>query len=180
VELRRRAQGENHPMTLHALSVYGMTLTRLGRHEEAEALQKQVLTQRRQLLGDDNPLTVRSLSDYAFALTALNRYADAEPICAELFEKAKRVQIPAAAAAVYLSQYGPCLVALGRYEQAEAPLREAYQRLRETNQSKTTRMRRVLEALIQVSEHGNRSEEVTHWRAELEQARAATRPATRG
>jgi serine/threonine protein kinase len=180
VELRRRAQGENHPMTLHALSVYGMTLTRLGRHEEAEALQKQVLTQRRQLLGDDNPLTVRSLSDYAFALTALNRYADAEPICAELFEKAKRVQIPAAAAAVYLSQYGPCLVALGRYEQAEAPLREAYQRLRETNQSKTTRMRRVLEALIQVSEHGNRSEEVTHWRAELEQARATTRPATRG
>ena len=81
-----------------------------------------------------------------------------------------------------MAWHGPCLVRLGRFQEAEAPLREAYTRLRDTDQASSGPMRQVLGALATVCEKSNRADEAEKWRAELRAMPAAqptTNPSTR-
>jgi tetratricopeptide (TPR) repeat protein len=176
LELRRRVQGNDHPMTIQALDIYGLALERLGRNEEAAICEEQALEQRRRVLGNNHPQTLESLNHCADTLRVLGRHDEAEPLAAELYQKAGQVQVSPQKAAGYLAVYGPCLVRVGKYEQAEAPLREAYRRLVETRQTSGGPMRRVLEGLVALCEHANRSDEAEQWRQQL---RAIPPPASK-
>jgi hypothetical protein len=104
---------------------------------------------------------------------------EAEPLLKELYETAQQVQLNPRSAAGFTSFYGPCLAQLGRYSDAEAPLREAYARMRVTQQEKRERTRIIAQALAEVCEHTDRRDEAARWRAELQSLAAATRPVSR-
>jgi hypothetical protein len=86
--------------------------------------------------------------------------------------------MPPAQVAVATAWYGPCLAKLGKHKEAEAPLRDAYQRLGETNQRGGTPMHFVLGALADVCEQTGRADEAAKYRAELRAHPPATGPTT--
>jgi hypothetical protein len=76
----RRNRGEDHPLTLMALSQYAMRLDGLGRPEEAEPLLCEVYERRKEALGAENLDTLEALDSYTHLLNKLGRHSQAEPL----------------------------------------------------------------------------------------------------
>ncbi len=178
LDRRRRVFGEDHRLTLSSLNNYANVLRALGRAAEAEPFAREAFEKYRQSLGEEHPDTMVVMNNYATTLTAQERHSEAEPLYAKLYETGPRAQIPPARAALYLAEYGPCLVRLKKYEQAEAPLREAYRRIRETNQGTHPKMREVLIALAEMCDHTNRADQAKSFRVELAAIQSPPSPAT--
>jgi tetratricopeptide (TPR) repeat protein len=184
VERCRRVLGEAHPQTLSCLNNYASMLSAQRRYSEAEPLQKDLLAAMRRVRGADHPNAIFATYSYATTLQALGRFDEAAPLFGEVYERSPHVQIPPQRAASLMASYGPVLVRLKQYQQAEAPLREAYRRLRETNQAQGAKMRDIVAGLAIVCERTDRSEEALQWRRELQTLRGASsgpasEPATR-
>ncbi len=102
------------------------TYVRLGRHEQALALQLSALATRKRLLGDEHPETLRSQGVIADQYRGLGRNAEAEPLYLEVLEKRRRVlgeEHPDTITSI--TSYGNTLAAKGSYAEAEPLLREA-------------------------------------------------------
>src|SRR4029079_3455818 len=87
-------------------------------------------------------------------------------------------RIPASQADPLIARYGLCLTQLAKYEQADAPLRNAYQRLRDSSPQSDPVLQSVIAALADVCRHTGRPDEATGWESELAQRRASTRAST--
>ncbi|MFC1573034.1 tetratricopeptide repeat protein [Candidatus Eisenbacteria bacterium] len=91
VNLRRRVHGPEHPEVLEAMEVYADLLSRQGKHHDAEAIFRDVLTVRRSSLGEDDPETIMAQENIAVILEAQGRYEDAERITREVLERRREV-----------------------------------------------------------------------------------------
>ncbi len=175
LRLQRRLLGDDHPSTLICMNNLAGVLQSLKKLPESEALMREALDRRRRVLGENHQDTLASISNLINLLSEQRRFADAEPLAEELYWRVAEVELPPRHAAIFVARYGVCLVKLGKYVQAEKPLRDAYERLRQTQQVKSAAMRDVITALAEVCRHTARPEEAEKWRAQLE---ATTLPAT--
>ena len=57
-----------------------ITLGELGKHAEAEAMEREVLAARREVLGPRHPDTLATMGNLADTLRALGKHAEAEAI----------------------------------------------------------------------------------------------------
>jgi tetratricopeptide (TPR) repeat protein len=160
-----RSLGDEHRDTLFAILEMGLLRRDEGKLAEAESYLRQALDGCRRVARHTDGDYLAMLGALGSLLESQQKYSEAEPLYAELYENAARAQIGAARAARHMSHYGPCLVRLARYEQAEPPLREAYKRLKQTEQYNHERMRVVVEALGELCEKTNRPDEASGWRA---------------
>lgn len=62
VEARAKVLGPEHPHTLAIVNNLGSVLSRLGKYEEAEAMQRRALEGREKALGAEHPDTLVSIS----------------------------------------------------------------------------------------------------------------------
>ncbi len=108
------------PIPSGAWLILAATYHALGRYEEAEKIEIEVLALRREILGDKHPDTVRSMAELATTYHALGRYEEDEKISVEVLALRREilgdkhpntVQSMADLAATYY--------ALRRYEEAE-------------------------------------------------------------
>jgi tetratricopeptide (TPR) repeat protein len=174
--LSRRVRGDDHPLTMIAMNNVGWVLLTNGNFTDAQNLLSEALRRRRSVLGDDHPDTLSALFNLGSLFEKQENFAHAEPLFAEMYQRILVSQIPAPYIAEAISHYGPCLVKLGRYTDAEQPLREAERRLRETGQSQTENMGRVLSGLAEMCDHTKRPDEGVKWRGDLAKLQAATQP----
>ena len=177
LEASRAAFGDEHPNTL----LFRVNLAKLlhARRDfaQAEPMLVAAMASLRKVRGEDHPHTLRAMQSLVVLRIDNGHPADAEPLAAELYQRAPRVQLPPEQVAVATAWYGPCLTKLGKHKEAEAPLRDAYQRLSDTDQRAGTPMRLVLSGLTDVCEQTGRADEAAKWRAEL-RAMPATQPTT--
>jgi tetratricopeptide (TPR) repeat protein len=173
----RRIFGEDHPHTITYLNNLATLCLAQRRPNDAIPLLREVLERRRRIQGDDHLATLTVLNNLGLTLLSNGGGAEAEPLLAELYRRAKVAQAAPKERAVYLVGHGYCLTALGKYAEADAPLRDAYEQLVATGQSRTPPMRVVLESLVKVCAETGRAEESRKWQAELDRFRAATQPA---
>ncbi len=179
LQTQRRVLGEDHGVTLSSMTNLGGLLFEQNKLAEAEPLFRQALAGRRRTQGDGHPDTLGALSNLGRTLRALDRPLDAEPLFGELYQRTPSAQVQPRQAALFMSHWGPCLAQIGRYGEAEEPLRQALERLRATRQERGEHISRVLRALADVCEHGDRSDEAARFRAELEALRPATGASSR-
>ena len=181
-ETCERRLGANHVTTMTVLNNLGYVLFQLNRPDEAEPLIREALRRRREALGADHLDTLVSTGNLCELLEAQSRLADAEPVAAELYQRAingaDAGRIPASQADPLIARYGLCLTKLAKYEQADAPLRNAYQRLRDSSPQSDPVLQSVIAALADVCRHTGRPDEATRWESELAQRRASTRAST--
>ena len=176
LKISRRVRGDDHPTTMFAMNNVGWILLLNGNVTEAQNLLSEALRRRRTVLGDDHPETISSLFNLGSLFEKQENFFEAEPLFAEVYQRILVSQMPPPHVAEAISHYGPCLVKLGRYTEAEQPLREAERRLRETGQSRTENMHRVMSALAELCDQTNRAEEAVKWRADVAKLQAATQP----
>ena len=79
LEIRRRHQGELHPLTARAANNLGAAALGVGDYATGVELVKQALDIKRRLLGPDNPELGTSINNLAEALRLAERYDEAEP-----------------------------------------------------------------------------------------------------
>jgi serine/threonine protein kinase len=179
LEIQQRVLGDDDIATITSVNNLGGLF--FERHDfiQAEGMFRKALDAHRRVSGEAHPQTLATLSNLGRAIGAQFRDADAEPIFAELYRLTPGAQLPPRQAALFMSHWGPSLVQLERYGQAEAPLLEAMNRLRSTNQTSGEHMQRVLTALSITYDHTNRAGEANKCRAELAMLKASTQPAIR-
>jgi tetratricopeptide (TPR) repeat protein len=67
-------------------------MSRNGKMEEAELLQREVLKQSENILGGDHPSTINAMSNLATFLIPLGRFVEAEPLCRRALDARLRMQ----------------------------------------------------------------------------------------
>ena len=76
-----------HPNTIKASANLAVTYALLGRYQDAELLQVEVLKQRTKLLGIDHPDTIMASANLAATYSQLGRYQDAELLEVEVLKQ---------------------------------------------------------------------------------------------
>ena len=90
MQIFERLYGSEDPDTLNAIASYAQTIHKLGRHQYATVLKRQVLKSREKALGIRHRATLESLNALGADLTSLGQYREAEEIHRrELVEKQK-------------------------------------------------------------------------------------------
>src|SRR4029453_18972166 len=93
--LRKQVLGPDHVDTLSSQNSLGVTLTALGRYEEATPLLEEALRLRTSKLGPEDPLTLSSMLNLAQVYhTAYSAYGDAEKLdlARPLYEVALKIR----------------------------------------------------------------------------------------
>jgi tetratricopeptide (TPR) repeat protein len=120
MEIRRTAQGEDHPDFATSLNNLAGPYVSMGRYEEAEPLYKQATEIRRTALGEDHPDFATSLNNLASLYYRTGRLEEAEP----LYKQATEIRRTALGEdhpdfANSLNNLAALYDSMGRYEEAE-------------------------------------------------------------
>jgi non-specific serine/threonine protein kinase/serine/threonine-protein kinase len=175
IERRKHVLGDAHPATVTTMQNLAVILLAEGKPADAEPIFRDVLARRAAALGEDHPQTLNSRFSLAETLVREGKHADAEPLFANVV-KAGRTRVGKQTFAKYLAGHGLCLAKLERWSQAQAPLREAYESLKDIKPP-DRRVRPVLAALVKSCQAQGRSDEAGRWQALLDQL-PPERPAT--
>ena len=173
----RAAHGDDSRHTFFVALRLAQVLRLQGRLEESERYLQRALEAMSRTLHADHVDRLMADEELAWLRRAQGRSDEAEERFLDLYRRAGRADIPPIEAARFRSAYGVFLAERARYADAEPPLRDAYERLVQTQQQRHERTRAVVSALAEVTEHTGRGEEAARWRAELARLRATTQPA---
>jgi tetratricopeptide (TPR) repeat protein len=91
IERRRRALGENHPLTVSTLSNMAMVLVDLGKFPEAERLAQEALEKCRRHFGSEHVNTLTAMNVTGQVYMRQSKYDQTEPLYREAFETGRRV-----------------------------------------------------------------------------------------
>ena len=72
---RRRVLGEEHPLTLMSAGILAGSLRDLGKHAEAERINREVLDVSRRVLGEEHPDALTSANNLAMSLAYQRKHA---------------------------------------------------------------------------------------------------------
>lgn len=89
LQARETIFGLEHQDTLISLICMGDVVRRLGRHEEAETIQKKGLEKSRQVLGADHPTTLVNIANLAMTHYQQRRWKDAEKLFMQVIKMSK-------------------------------------------------------------------------------------------
>jgi hypothetical protein len=91
--VQRRVLGDEHPHTLTSANNLALSLSRQGKHAEAERIQREVLgaSVQRRVLGEEHPETLTSAVNLASSLSGQGKHAEAERIKREVLGVERRV-----------------------------------------------------------------------------------------
>ena len=126
---RMKTLGEEHPHTLESRNYMAVTLSHLGRYEEALAMGQEVYEKRKKVLGEEHPDTLLTLNNMGSSLSHLGRYEEAMAVYQEAYEKRKRVfggENPNTLNS--RNDIADILLVLGHYEKAMAMYQKLYKK----------------------------------------------------
>lgn len=83
--------GAEHPDTLTSVSQLGTALSRQGKYEEAEAMQRRALQGREKVLGAEHPDTLISMGNLALTMNSQRRWDEARNLEEWVLSTKKRV-----------------------------------------------------------------------------------------
>ena len=125
LQIRRSAQGDEHPETLGTLGRLARVLRNQGRLDEAERTERQVLASRRATLGEEHPDTLLSLNSVGGICFQGARYAEAAALYEQALGAAKRTLGTRHPETLrYGGNLGAAYAAQGLYREAEVVNRE--------------------------------------------------------
>lgn len=87
----KKVLGVKHPETLTMMSSLGYTYHKLGRLDEAEQLELDVLRMRKSVLGTEHPRTIASMADLAWTWQSQNRHSEAFVLMEECLKLRTRI-----------------------------------------------------------------------------------------
>jgi CHAT domain-containing protein len=91
VEIRKKIQGEQHPMTAVSLNNAAVLNELLEEHAKAETLYKQAIDINRKVQGDFHPDTAFCLGNLAHLYAAKEEFDKADPLCRRVLEIRLRI-----------------------------------------------------------------------------------------
>jgi tetratricopeptide (TPR) repeat protein len=124
IAAQRRVLGPEHPQTLRAMTMLGLTLAKEGRYSEADKLQTQVIEIKARVLGPTHNSTLQSMEMEAIGLSREDRYADSEKMFRDVIETAEKTNQPATVAEAWYN-FACTQAARGRPDEAFADLNRA-------------------------------------------------------
>ncbi len=92
---KKRVLGPEHPGTLATTANLALSLSRQGKHAEAEQIYREALAVETRVLGPEHPGTLNTARNLAVTLFDQRKYAEAQPLCAAALEVQRRVLGPA-------------------------------------------------------------------------------------
>ena len=88
---RKRVLGAEHPYSLKSANNLALSLSRQGKHAEAERINREVLGARRRVLGEEHPATLTSAANLALSLAGQGKHAEAEEMLQAVLAVHRRV-----------------------------------------------------------------------------------------
>jgi hypothetical protein len=119
VELRKANIGPEHPDTLNSMEGLAVSLTKLGRNEEALKVHQTTLVLRQNELGLDHRRTLCSMEDHAETLNKLGKTEEARKLHEKTFEIRKQKLGPEHPSTLR-SMYGGAVGGLGGEKKASS------------------------------------------------------------
>jgi Flp pilus assembly protein TadD len=83
METRKRVLGADHPSTLISINNLAATYGNLGRWDEAEELEVQVIQTSKRVLGQDHPDTTASMANLALTYSLQGKHEEARKVHSE-------------------------------------------------------------------------------------------------
>jgi len=124
-DIRKRLFGMRNRETLQSLDLLCWALQDLGRFQEAEKIENEILPLRQEILGSDDPDTLSSRTNLANALYGEGRFDDSLKVDREAIAIRKRVLPNDRDTFMEMSNLAATLGDLGRYKEAERLLQES-------------------------------------------------------
>jgi non-specific serine/threonine protein kinase/serine/threonine-protein kinase len=181
VKRSKEVSGPTNPATLSIMNGASIELSRIGRHEEAIALNRESLTGLTATLGEDNPQRLSAMFNLCRKLHQLRRWEESLPYAQELYDRlgeGNKVQFDANRRARFRALLGVTLANLEKHAAAEPLLLESQKALAGGSGNEEV-LRSVLDALIVTSRALANDNAVVKWTAARAELDASTRPTTR-
>ena len=124
LEIRRRLLGDDHTLTLLAISQVAKELSAAGKFADAEAYNREVFERSTRVFGDEHPFSQQTMNNLGEVLAEQGRLVDAERYLRGSLEGARHLRDEDAVAAI-ASNLGVTVAYQGRLADAERYLREA-------------------------------------------------------
>jgi tetratricopeptide (TPR) repeat protein len=175
VALARTKLGPNHPTTLVYISNLAETYRAAGRLDEAIALHQQTLELLTAQLGPDHPETAGSMASLALSYLDLGRHAEAEKYARECLRIRQETMPDDWRTYNTMTLLGRSLAGQKALADAEPLLLEGYEgmlaRAASIPPAGRIRITETLDAIIQLYEDWEKSEEAERWRATRDRLR---------